>query len=284
MFYKILLTLIGIAAIGGIWESGLLMRGFDYVRNSAFTNQIKESVQSSEFLPGPLRGTFDAGNTVLTIQGVIDETNKHRENNGLMPLHRNEKLNKAAEDKLDDMLAQQYFEHNSPDGKTPADVIKGASYEYIVVGENLALGNFKNDLLLVEAWMNSPGHRANILHDKFQEIGVAAKKGTFEGREVWLAVQEFGTPLSQCPLPPSNLQEQISANRIQIDSWQAELAVKKERIESAKKQSRQEYERAVEDYNTLANKINGLINSTRTLVDQYNYQVNAFNKCLDSNV
>jgi hypothetical protein len=182
------------------------------------------------------------------------------------------------------MFAKQYFEHNSPDGKTPADVVRGADYDYIVVGENLALGNFRNDLLLVEAWMNSPGHRANILHDKFQEIGVAAGKGMFEGREVWLAVQEFGTPLSQCPGPSAGLQDQIKANRAQIDSWQADLAEMKQRLESARNKNRDAYDAAVEEYNALAKKTNMLADSTRVLVQEYNAMVINFNKCLDANV
>lgn len=268
----------------GIWQQGLIENGFSELKNSTISKQVKKTVQSSQFLPGPLRGSFDADNTLLTIQGVIDATNEQRELHSQSPLHRNEKLNKAAAAKLDDMLTQQYFEHNSPQGKTPADVIKATNYEYIVVGENLALGNFKNDQLLVEAWMNSPGHRANILHASFQEIGVAARKGTFEGREVWLAVQEFGTPLSSCPQSSQSAQQQISQNRKQIEIWQADLARQKDQIETSRYKSREAYETAVREYNVLVERTNALVDSTRQLVEEYNASVNSFNQCLEKNV
>ena len=67
------------------------------------------------------------------------------------------------------------------------------------------MGNFKNDQDLVSAWLNSPGHRANILNTRFTEIGTAVLKGFYEGREVWMAVQEFGLPLSSCPNPDSKV-------------------------------------------------------------------------------
>lgn len=281
---KVFIGLILIVFTFGLWDSGLLSRGWEQLANSRISSQLKDSVQSSEFLPGPLRGSFDADNTVLTRKGTIEATNAQRALNGLIPLHSNEKLNKAAEVKLNDMFNGQYFEHNSPDGKTPADVIKGANYEYIVVGENLALGNFKNDELLVEAWMNSPGHRANILHTKFQEIGVAARKGTFEGREVWMAVQEFGTPLSSCPSPSAMMQEQIKLNRSQIDSWQTELAQRKKQLDSGRYSSKSEYDEKIDEYNALAGKTNRLIDDTRQLVESYNKDVNDFNQCLEENV
>ena len=62
------------------------------------------------------------------------------------------------------------------------------------------------------AWMNSPGHRANILNPHFQEIGVAVGKGMYEGHETWIAVQSFGMPLSACPASDANLKIKIDAN------------------------------------------------------------------------
>ncbi len=255
---------------------------WSWIKDSDISQQLKTSVQNGEFLPGPLRGSLDADNSVLTINGVINATNQNRAQNGLVALHENAKLNAAAEVKLQDMFKQQYFEHNSPQGTTPADVITSVKYEYLVVGENLALGNFGNDQLLVEAWMNSPGHRANILNSKFQEIGVAVGKGMFEGREVWLAVQEFGTPLSTCPSPSQAMQGQIEANRVQIAEWQAELVKRNQELESKKYKNQNDYNTAVAEYNELANKTNALIEETRQLVDTYNSQVQDFNRCLET--
>ncbi len=238
-----------------------------------------------EYLPGPLRGLLDPNvNSVLTVTGVVQATNEQRQNNGgFAPLHVNPKLTAAAEGKIDDMFAKQYFEHESPDGKSPADIIRGQGYEYIVVGENLALGNFADDQTLVQAWMDSPGHRANILNDKYDEIGVAVRKGTFEGKEVWLAVQEFGAPLSSCPSPSKSLKAEIDSNRTSIASLQSELQQQKSNLKNDHYESQSDYNAAVARYNALAKRINELSDATQSLVAQYNDQVNAFNKCLESN-
>ena len=193
----------------------------------------------------------------------------------------NPKLNVAAQAKLDDLFAQQYFEHVSPQGVAPADVITDAGYRYIVVGENLALGNFKDDVTLVQAWMDSPGHRANILHSRFQEIGVAVRKGTYEGKSVWIAVQEFGTPISACPGPSDALKDTIDADREQITLWQAELERLKTKMETSRYESVEAYNMDAQRYNELAAKTNALIDQTRTHVEEYNRQVNMFNQCVE---
>lgn len=236
-------------------------------------------------LPGPLRGLLDPSvNSNLTGSGVVAYTNEQRASNGnLTPLHLNAKLSAAAEAKIDDMFTQQYFEHESPDGKGPADIIRASGYEYIVVGENLALGNFEDDETLVQAWMDSPGHRANILNGKFMEIGVAVRRGEFEGKQVWLAVQEFGSPLSSCPQPQASIKGEIDENRTRLAQMQSELQQKKAAIESAKNKSEAEYNRAVSEYNALARQINTVTDQTQALVKDYNERVNEFNKCLESN-
>lgn len=270
---------------------GIVVAGFstspqkvlDWLSRQPLAGGLVDRIYNDEYLPGPLRGSFDGTGSQLTRDGVITYTNEARDVEGLLPLKMNEKLNRAAKAKLDDMFAQQYFEHESPDGKTPADVIKAANYEYIVVGENLALGNFKTDQALVDAWMNSPGHRANILNKKFVEIGVAVGKGTFEGKTVWLAVQEFGSPLSTCPSPQEGSKAQINNNRAQIDAWQKQLNDLKYKLEHEKYSSSEEYNRDRNAYNDLAKRTNELIEQTRVLVDQYNREVNAFNQCLEQN-
>ncbi len=262
---------------------GLPERATNWIKSDQNWSHFFEKVNLPQSLPGPLLGPLDLAPSELTRDGVITETNNQRELNGRVPLHLNEKLNLAAKAKLDDMFRQQYFEHVSPDGKNPADVISAAGYEFLVVGENLALGNYKNDTILVEAWMDSPGHRANILDAKFNEIGVAVGKGMYEGKEVWMAVQEFGTPLSNCPSPQSTLKSQIDNNRTQIDIYEKELAAKKSAIDSNRYKTRNEYNNAVEEYNELARRLNSLVELTKDLVNEYNQQVNSFNQCLEKN-
>ena len=113
----------------------------------------------------------------LTKAQVIEITNERRkENGGLAALKENLRLDVSAEKKLEDMFAKQYFEHLSPDNVGVKDLAKNAGYEYILIGENLAMGDFNNDSALLDAWMASPGHRENILNKNYTEIGVADRK------------------------------------------------------------------------------------------------------------
>jgi uncharacterized protein YkwD len=263
---------------------GMPQRAVNWIKSDNQLVGLLSKVNLPQSLPGPLLGPFEASLSDLTQNGVIVETNKQREQNGLAPLRVNEKLNLAAKAKLDDMFRHQYFEHQSPDGKTPADIIQAAGYDFLVVGENLALGNYRNDAVLVQAWMDSPGHRANILDVKFNEIGVAVGKGMFDGKEVWMAVQEFGSPLSNCPMPEPNLKIRIDGNRDRIARLEAELRVKKEAVDKNQYSSRQAYNQAVHEYNELANELNNLIEATKSLVNVFNNQARSFNECLEKNV
>ncbi len=279
LFWAILIIL-GIVVVG---ISSSPRQILDWASKQPIASGLVDRIFQNQYLPGPLRGSFAPSSAQLTRDGVVLYTNDQRSAQGLLPLKVNQRLNQAAEAKLNDMFAQQYFEHESPDGKSPADVIKAAGYEYIVVGENLALGNFPNDQELVNAWMNSPGHRANILHTSFQEIGVAVGKGTFEGKSVWLAVQEFGRPYASCPAPTDGLKSQINNNRAQIETWQNQLNEMKAKLERNNYPSHAEYEKDLKAYNDLVEKTNSLVNQTKILVEQYNQQVNAFNSCLEKN-
>ncbi len=284
MSKKILGTVLFVLIITIVVFEGIPKQAFDWVRKTEVGARVLSYVQNDQNLSGLLRGPLDGLNSSeLTSSGIITWTNTQREAQGLIPLHENAQLRKAAEAKVDDMFAKQYFEHESPDGKTPADVIRKAGYAYIVVGENLALGNFKDDETLVQAWMDSPGHRANILNGKYQEIGTAAKKGMFEGKEVWLAVQEFGAPLSACPTTGTGVKAQIDSNRNQLAVNQAELQKQKAALNANRYKSQDEYNTAVAKYNALVERTNALADDTQRLVTDYNNSVNQFNKCLESN-
>ena len=161
--------------------------------------------------PPPLRGLLDQPSAALAREDIRSETNRHRADNTLPALKENAALNRAAENKLADMFAQQYFEHVNPDDIGPGEVAEAAGYAFLRVGENLALGNFASAAALVQAWMDSPGHRANILEKNFTEIGIAAGQGTFEGQSVWLAVQTFGLPASACTAPDSSLRAALDS-------------------------------------------------------------------------
>ncbi len=129
----------------------------------------------------------------ITPEQVIELTNQKRLENGLKPLTINGKLNEAAQRKAGDMFAFDYWSHNSPSGRDPWSFFREVGYKYQYAGENLAR-DFMNSSSVVDAWMNSPTHRDNILNSHYQETGLAVVNGTLDGVETTLVVQLFGTP------------------------------------------------------------------------------------------
>lgn len=127
----------------------------------------------------------------ISTQELLKFTNEKRAEYGLSPLMENAQLQQAAYSKADDMFAKDYWAHDSPDGLTPWIFIKGAGYDYVYAGENLAKG-FINSEDIVNAWMASPDHRENLLSENFKEVGFAVKSGELKGEQTFLVVQEFG--------------------------------------------------------------------------------------------
>jgi hypothetical protein len=95
--------------------------------------------------------------------------------------------------KAEDMAAKGYFAHESPEGLTPWYWFKEAGYQYAYAGENLAV-HFTDSTAVVDAWLKSPAHRANVMNGNYTEIGIGTAKGTFEGVDTVFVVQLFGTP------------------------------------------------------------------------------------------
>ena len=130
----------------------------------------------------------------IPIVDIISESNNQRRINGLDALTENKKLNAAADYKMRDMFDRQYFDHYGPNGTSGiAELVIKFNYRYMEVGENLAMGHYRDASALVGAWMASPGHRANILRNSYRDIGVATGYNVFEGRRTMIAVQIFGT-------------------------------------------------------------------------------------------
>jgi hypothetical protein len=123
---------------------------------------------------------------------VIELVNVARVTQGDFPLAENAKLDRVAEDKLNDMITKGYFAHTSPKGVTPWFWYSKNNYDYKYAGENLAI-NFLSAEDEQKAWMESPLHRKNILNSNYREIGVAVGAGEINGRMSIIAVQEFGT-------------------------------------------------------------------------------------------
>jgi hypothetical protein len=126
---------------------------------------------------------------------LISLTNQARSASGLATLRTNAQLNSAAQAKARYLLEKQVFEHGDP-----WSFIKNVGYSYEYAGENLAV-DFVSSEAIHQAWMASSSHRANILRPEYQDIGVAAIGGTFEGHETVMVVQMFGTPATPAPTP-----------------------------------------------------------------------------------
>jgi hypothetical protein len=108
-------------------------------------------------------------------------------------------LQVAAQEKENDMVANNYFAHTSPAGVTPWHWFMDVGYQFSYAGENLAV-NFSDSQDVTAAWLNSPEHRANILNSHFTEIGIAVAEGSFEGRPATYVVELFGKPADVAPV------------------------------------------------------------------------------------
>jgi hypothetical protein len=127
---------------------------------------------------------------------LVEKTNKTRTSVAMNELAVNETLVYAAQLKANDMAEKGYFAHNSPDGKTPWDWLEAAGYSYQNAGENLAV-NFVDSSDVHNAWLNSPTHKANIVREGFEEIGIATAEGTYKGKKAIFVAQFFGRPMSR---------------------------------------------------------------------------------------
>jgi len=134
--------------------------------------------------------------TDITVNKLYQITNQVRQKYDLPPLSYNKKLEQAAYLKAQDMFKKNYWAHYAPDGTTPWQFILTTGYRYQYAGENLAK-NFLFSKDVVDAWMDSPKHRENILKKEYNEVGFAVVNGILNGEETTLVVQMFAKPEEQ---------------------------------------------------------------------------------------
>lgn len=128
----------------------------------------------------------------ISNQQLLILTNQQRQNNNLGALTDNSELDQAAVNKAADMFAKDYWAHNAPNGATPWTFIKATGYNYVYAGENLARG-FNSASDVVNAWMNSPEHRQNVLSPNYQNVGFAVATGKLTGEDTVLVVEMLGS-------------------------------------------------------------------------------------------
>jgi uncharacterized protein YkwD len=125
---------------------------------------------------------------------VVELTNQFRAQNGLAPLTLNSKLSEAAQTHSQNMATQDFFSHTGKDGSSAGDRVSSTGYDWRTVAENIAAGQ-RTPTEVVNSWINSPGHRANILNTTIREIGVGyfflvEDTGTTNYNAYW--TQDFG--------------------------------------------------------------------------------------------
>ncbi|RDU36833.1 SCP-like extracellular protein [Neobacillus piezotolerans] len=118
-------------------------------------------------------------------QQVIDLTNVQRQQNGLPPLKADTKLSGVALKKSQDMQQKNYFSHTSPTYGSPFDMMRDFGVTYTSAGENIAMGQ-RTAEEVVQAWMNSEGHRKNILNRDFTHIGVGFEQSGYHWTQMFI--------------------------------------------------------------------------------------------------
>lgn len=209
---------------------GFFMFRSEYKKNKQIvtTTNLNPTNQNDLVVSSPVVST-------ITAEKLVDLTNKARESEGLKPLKINKLLEKSAALKAKDMEVNNYFGHESISGTPPWKWFDKVGYHYVYAGENLAT-DYTDPNSLFDAWMQSEGHKNNILNQKFKEIGISVN--TFKYGLVYRTsvVQHFGTmydaknasSLTNCKFPYSGSilmsKEKCSAMidcEIEIGKWQA---------------------------------------------------------------
>ncbi|MEM8503734.1 MAG: CAP domain-containing protein [Cyanobacteria bacterium P01_D01_bin.1] len=146
-------------------------------------------------------------------QEVLKLTNEFRQKNGLDPLFIDQNLEKAADLHTQNMAKGDFFSHTGKDGSKPWDRARKAGYESGIIGENIAAG-YVTPQSVVNGWINSPGHRANMLNANYNEIGLGHyflqnDTGKVNYRNYW--TQLFGKGNITAPTPPKPKPKPITA-------------------------------------------------------------------------
>jgi uncharacterized protein YkwD len=138
---------------------------------------------------------FISSNRIFAQEEKTDQSlflvNEYRTQRGLKDLSWNSKLERAAEEKANDIFEKGYFDHTAPDGTKVWSYILDSGYSYKFVGENLA-ADFDSVDKAFSAWVESPTHLSNITSEKYTDYALFQKEGTLDGKNIIVFVQLFG--------------------------------------------------------------------------------------------
>ncbi len=174
------LPIVTIATVIGITASTMAPANAQWWRKRTTTRPATPTQPVQQ--PAAQNGSFQ--------QQILSLVNVERSKAGLQPVTLNSKLSQAAQNHTNDMISKGYFSHTSPSGSTMTSRVNAVGYTYSTIGENIAAGGSTASATMTQ-WMNSPGHKANILNPKFRELGVGYGPSNDQYRYYW--TQVFGT-------------------------------------------------------------------------------------------
>ena len=167
-----------IRVFAGVGEWYIVQTDKDYV--GAVSKKYVKAIYPSSSSSGNTSSSSSTGNSGTSgtqtssmnsdEKEVFDLINKQRTNNGLPALRNDSEVQRIARIKAQDMVDNNYFSHNSPTYGSPFDMLKSFKVSYKTAGENIAANSSNSSA--VTAWMNSSGHKANILNSSFNYTGI----------------------------------------------------------------------------------------------------------------
>ncbi|HBX70805.1 MAG TPA: CAP domain-containing protein [Chloroflexi bacterium] len=178
------------------WFIGIIVISLFLGRLSFISGQAAEANGETVYLPLVSRPETTPTPVPSFEERVVELTNQEREANGCSPVTMEPRLQAAAEGHSADMALNDFFSHTGSNGSSPWDRIHAQGYSYSRAGENIAAG-YSTPESVVTGWMNSDGHRANILNCSFVHIGVGYyylqnDPGSVRYRHYW--TQVFASP------------------------------------------------------------------------------------------
>lgn len=159
--------------------------------------QIKRDNDQLNQQKNELERQLKAAQDAITFnpEKLLEYTNQERIKNGVRPLTLNSYLTKSAKAKANDMVARNYWAHNSPDNVEPWVFFQRVGYRYFKAGENLAYG-YSTGLSTTTGWMNSPTHKENLLSVQFTEVGFGVLRNIlYQGKPNTIVVAHYGSQL-----------------------------------------------------------------------------------------
>lgn len=162
----------------------------------------------------------------FSAQTLLQDTNQMRQAGHEADLSLSQQLAAAAQAKANDMVSHDYWSHTSPDGKTPWTFITASGYQYQSAGENLAYG-FANAGGVINGWMNSTEHRANVLNAGYQNVGFGvAQASNYQGKgPAVVVVAEYAQPVAAAANISFNVDSTSENTAPQVHGEQTDLPV-----------------------------------------------------------